>query len=233
MQQQGEGEIEREDDRRQPSPIVAKVDQFNPAKASADVAGGIAGAAATSARVRFLGWAAGGCTVVFCFFGLGLTKCYPLASKYSMRGIVDPRDVITGHSIALKIIPLGYLNLFYSHLNLSSPSLTPPRTSNTANRGQQAAMVQSINLKALSTLASVVRRPYLAAPHVFVPTVSGKNNRCIASSALPPSHAPSTESMLNNQIDQCRGELRGPPRSLRHQGRDIRQGQYADGAVRK
>ncbi|KAL9181880.1 hypothetical protein ACHAXT_012223 [Thalassiosira profunda] len=33
-------------------------------------------------------------------------------------------------------------------------------------------MVQSINLKALSTLASVVRRPYLAAPHVFVPTVS-------------------------------------------------------------
>ena len=35
-------------------------------------------------------------------------------------------------------------------------------------------MVQSINLKAITTLASVVRRPYLAAPHVFVPTVSGK-----------------------------------------------------------
>mmetsp|Transcript_24685 Transcript_24685/g.53247 ORF Transcript_24685/g.53247 Transcript_24685/m.53247 type:complete len:238 (-) Transcript_24685:424-1137(-) len=33
-------------------------------------------------------------------------------------------------------------------------------------------MVQSVNLKALSTLASVVRRPYLAAPHVFLPTVS-------------------------------------------------------------
>ena len=35
-------------------------------------------------------------------------------------------------------------------------------------------MVQSVNIKALSTLVSVVRRPYLAAPHVFVPTVSGK-----------------------------------------------------------
>ncbi|KAL3817493.1 hypothetical protein ACHAXA_007083 [Cyclostephanos tholiformis] len=35
-------------------------------------------------------------------------------------------------------------------------------------------MVQSVNLKALTTLASVVRRPYLAAPHVFVPTISGK-----------------------------------------------------------
>jgi hypothetical protein len=38
-------------------------------------------------------------------------------------------------------------------------------------------MVQSVNLKALTTLASVVRRPYLAAPHVFVPTVSGKCDR--------------------------------------------------------
>ena len=36
------------------------------------------------------------------------------------------------------------------------------------------AMVQSVNFKALTTLASVVRRPYLASPHVFVPTVSGK-----------------------------------------------------------
>ena len=35
-------------------------------------------------------------------------------------------------------------------------------------------MVQSVNIKALTTLVSVVRRPYLAAPHVFVPTVSGE-----------------------------------------------------------
>ncbi|EJK56811.1 hypothetical protein THAOC_23226, partial [Thalassiosira oceanica] len=35
-------------------------------------------------------------------------------------------------------------------------------------------MVQSVNVKALTTLASVIRRPYLASPHVFVPTVSGK-----------------------------------------------------------
>lgn len=34
------------------------------------------------------------------------------------------------------------------------------------------AMVQSINTKALLTLASVVRRPYIAAPHVHVPTIS-------------------------------------------------------------
>eukprot|EP00584_Thalassiosira_punctigera_P012824 CAMPEP_0172552014 /NCGR_PEP_ID=MMETSP1067-20121228/43096_1 /TAXON_ID=265564 ORGANISM="Thalassiosira punctigera, Strain Tpunct2005C2" /NCGR_SAMPLE_ID=MMETSP1067 /ASSEMBLY_ACC=CAM_ASM_000444 /LENGTH=237 /DNA_ID=CAMNT_0013339917 /DNA_START=58 /DNA_END=771 /DNA_ORIENTATION=- len=36
-------------------------------------------------------------------------------------------------------------------------------------------MVQSVNIKALTTLASVVRRPYLAAPHVFLPTVSDVN----------------------------------------------------------
>lgn len=33
-------------------------------------------------------------------------------------------------------------------------------------------MVQSINTKALVTLASVIRRPYLAAPHVHVATIS-------------------------------------------------------------
>lgn len=37
------------------------------------------------------------------------------------------------------------------------------------------AMVQSINTKALLTLASVVRRPYLASPHVHVPTISDVN----------------------------------------------------------
>ena len=37
------------------------------------------------------------------------------------------------------------------------------------------AMVQSINTKALITLASVVRRPYLASPHVHVPTISELN----------------------------------------------------------
>lgn len=37
------------------------------------------------------------------------------------------------------------------------------------------AMVQSINTKALITLASVVRRPYLASPHVHVPTISDVN----------------------------------------------------------
>ena len=36
-------------------------------------------------------------------------------------------------------------------------------------------MVQSINTKALITLASVVRRPYLASPHVHVPTISDLN----------------------------------------------------------
>ncbi len=36
-------------------------------------------------------------------------------------------------------------------------------------------MVQSINTKALLTLASVVRRPYLASPHVHVPTISDVN----------------------------------------------------------
>eukprot|EP00581_Thalassiosira_minuscula_P002078 CAMPEP_0183738860 /NCGR_PEP_ID=MMETSP0737-20130205/55627_1 /TAXON_ID=385413 /ORGANISM="Thalassiosira miniscula, Strain CCMP1093" /LENGTH=239 /DNA_ID=CAMNT_0025973503 /DNA_START=26 /DNA_END=745 /DNA_ORIENTATION=- len=40
-------------------------------------------------------------------------------------------------------------------------------------------MVQSINIKALTTLASVVRRPYLAAPHVFVPTVSEVNYQAL------------------------------------------------------
>ncbi|KAL7552861.1 hypothetical protein ACHAWF_016106 [Thalassiosira exigua] len=40
-------------------------------------------------------------------------------------------------------------------------------------------MVQSINLKALTTLASVARRPYLAAPHVFVPTVSDVNYQAL------------------------------------------------------
>ena len=37
------------------------------------------------------------------------------------------------------------------------------------------AMVQSINTKALLTLASVARRPYLAAPHIHVPTISDVN----------------------------------------------------------
>ena len=36
-------------------------------------------------------------------------------------------------------------------------------------------MVQSINTKALVTLASVIRRPYLAAPHVHVATISDVN----------------------------------------------------------
>ena len=36
-------------------------------------------------------------------------------------------------------------------------------------------MVQSINTKALLTLASVVRRPFLAAPHVHVQTISEVN----------------------------------------------------------
>lgn len=39
----------------------------------------------------------------------------------------------------------------------------------------QVTMVQSINTKALVTLASVVRRPYLAAPHVRVATISDVN----------------------------------------------------------
>lgn len=37
------------------------------------------------------------------------------------------------------------------------------------------AMVQSINTKALLTLASVVRRPYLASPHIHVQTISEVN----------------------------------------------------------
>mmetsp|Transcript_14394 Transcript_14394/g.17500 ORF Transcript_14394/g.17500 Transcript_14394/m.17500 type:complete len:231 (+) Transcript_14394:104-796(+) len=36
-------------------------------------------------------------------------------------------------------------------------------------------MVQSINTKALITLASVVRRPYLASPHIHVQTISDVN----------------------------------------------------------
>lgn len=40
-------------------------------------------------------------------------------------------------------------------------------------------MVQSINIKALTTLASVLRRPYLAAPHLFVPTVSDVNYQAL------------------------------------------------------
>ena len=52
------------------------------------------------------------------------------------------------------------------------------------------AMVQSINIKALTTLASVVRRPYIAAPHVFVPTVSGECSLsfCSRFKAYRPSH---------------------------------------------
>ena len=46
-------------------------------------------------------------------------------------------------------------------------------SSNTA----MITMVQSVNIKALTTLASVIRRPYLASPHVFVPTVSGESVR--------------------------------------------------------
>mmetsp|Transcript_11784 Transcript_11784/g.22065 ORF Transcript_11784/g.22065 Transcript_11784/m.22065 type:complete len:254 (-) Transcript_11784:10-771(-) len=37
------------------------------------------------------------------------------------------------------------------------------------------AMVQSINTKALLTLASVIRRPFLASPHIHVPTISDVN----------------------------------------------------------
>mmetsp|Transcript_16104 Transcript_16104/g.20431 ORF Transcript_16104/g.20431 Transcript_16104/m.20431 type:complete len:250 (+) Transcript_16104:127-876(+) len=37
------------------------------------------------------------------------------------------------------------------------------------------AMVQSINTKAILTLASVVRRPYLASPHIHVDTISEVN----------------------------------------------------------
>merc|ERR1719223_2593949 len=40
-------------------------------------------------------------------------------------------------------------------------------------------MVQSVNVKALTTLASVIRRPYLASPHVFVPTVSDVNYQAL------------------------------------------------------
>ncbi|KAL7489997.1 hypothetical protein ACHAW6_015693 [Cyclotella cf. meneghiniana] len=40
-------------------------------------------------------------------------------------------------------------------------------------------MVQSINLKALTTLASVVRRPYLAAPHVAVSNISEVNYQAL------------------------------------------------------
>ncbi|KAL7508042.1 hypothetical protein ACHAXN_009032 [Cyclotella atomus] len=40
-------------------------------------------------------------------------------------------------------------------------------------------MVQSINLKALTTLASVVRRPYLAAPHVVVSNISEVNYQAL------------------------------------------------------
>jgi len=36
-------------------------------------------------------------------------------------------------------------------------------------------MVQSINTKALITLASVCRRPYIASPHIHVPTISHVN----------------------------------------------------------
>ena len=36
-------------------------------------------------------------------------------------------------------------------------------------------MVQSINTKALVTLVSVIRRPYLASPHVHVETISDVN----------------------------------------------------------
>ena len=39
----------------------------------------------------------------------------------------------------------------------------------------KTTMVQSINTKALVTLASVIRRPYLAAPHVHVATISDVN----------------------------------------------------------
>ena len=34
-------------------------------------------------------------------------------------------------------------------------------------------MVQSVNTKALVTLASVMRRPYLLSPHVHVSNISG------------------------------------------------------------
>jgi len=36
-------------------------------------------------------------------------------------------------------------------------------------------MVQSINTKAILTLASVLRRPYIASPHIHVPTISHVN----------------------------------------------------------
>ncbi len=36
-------------------------------------------------------------------------------------------------------------------------------------------MVQSMNGKALITLASVIRRPYLASPHINVPSISDLN----------------------------------------------------------
>ena len=39
----------------------------------------------------------------------------------------------------------------------------------------RTAMVQSLNTRALVTLASVVRRPYLASPHVHVSTISEVN----------------------------------------------------------
>ena len=35
-------------------------------------------------------------------------------------------------------------------------------------------MVQSFNTKAILTLASVLRRPYLMTPHVSVATISGE-----------------------------------------------------------
>jgi len=38
------------------------------------------------------------------------------------------------------------------------------------------AMVQSINTKAILSIATIIRRPYLASPHVPVNTVSGKSS---------------------------------------------------------
>ena len=44
-----------------------------------------------------------------------------------------------------------------------------------STHAHKTTMVQSINTKALVTLASVIRRPYLAAPHVHVATISDVN----------------------------------------------------------
>lgn len=101
-----------------------------------------------------------------------------------------------------------------------------------------SSMVQSINIKALTTLASVVRRPYLAAPHVFVPTVSGKcisfahNILCTFFQPIPTSSSNLSALQYNtNQIH--RNQLPSTKRPLRNKSRNIRQRQHPNRPLRK